>query len=115
MSQHTPFYDVIGISNEVARDRASTKRGTNVDLMLGQRSRRWPSIKTTLVPRLVLAGNKTSTKRCPALAQRMASAGNVRAGQPEVVELLRSREARVPTGLVYTANLTNIDINSSAF
>ena len=39
---------------EVTSYPANTKR-TNVDLMLGQRRRRWPSIKSTLVQRLVFS------------------------------------------------------------
>ena len=47
----------IGIWGNLDGDpAASTRRWTNVVLMLGQSRRRWPSIKTTLVQRLLLAG-----------------------------------------------------------
>ena len=42
---------------------ANITRLPNVDLMLGQRRRRWPSIKSTLEEFLVFAGNASSTSK----------------------------------------------------
>ena len=47
--------DLGGLPSNESTWRANTRRRPNVDLMLGRRRRRWPSIKSALGRRLVFA------------------------------------------------------------
>ena len=52
----TPFISFAGCSIHRDRCPANTTRWNNTVLMLGQRLRRWPNIKTALFQRVVFAG-----------------------------------------------------------
>ena len=60
-----------GPNEYLSKENASTGRSTNIVLMLEQRLRRWPSINTALIQRLVFAGQQpTRLTKCSLMLGR---------------------------------------------